>query len=195
MSKQFLITSPTKEVQKIVEKLKLNPEKSVDLYIDSVDELICYNDYSTKDKVTLNEDIAEYLLQKAKDITINYSVCINLHIKNKGFDDSQLADKVIHNYFAKKTEELVKAKKKKSAQWRIRFIRAILFLSTCHGASLALSMMGKDAAIVELLQDSLEIVGWVAIWEPALYFIYTRKEESYELSDYVQLKNCVITLD
>lgn len=175
-------------VKKIKEKIKNNPSRNVDLYIDTVEDLFSHDNYGNKNRLTLNDKVDEYLLNAAKEITIKYSIKVIIHTKSFSDYEKSVSRKIIKEYYRKKTHILFEERKKKAKQWRIRLLFGILFLAICHGISLLFALAG-ETSFSNLMQDSFEIMGWVAIWEPALYFLFTRKEEAYELSDYLQLEN------
>lgn len=189
------IRGKTLDINKLSEKIRNSPPKDVELYVDSIDELFCQKDFSRANCFMLNEKISEYLMKEAEEIAINHSICIKLHIKYGKFEDGKTAEKLIHEYYKRNTEKLLKVRKKKSKQWRLRLFLGILFLAVCHGISLIFSIVGGENSFSNLMQDSFEIMGWVAIWEPALYFLYTKREETYELSDSLQLENSWVEYD
>lgn len=181
-----------KQEQKFINRMNSLPSITVPLYLNSPEDLVDSNNYSSASPVTLNDSIKEYLNKAAEEITIKNSIKIEIHFRNKG-DCTIDCEKIIHDYYGSELNKLIAEHKKNSKHWRFRLLYGVIFLAACHGISLLFSSL-KDSALTNLLQDSFEIMGWVAIWEPSTYLLFSRRSEGQTISDCFQLKNAKIEI-
>ena len=177
-----------KEEELIAKKIEKLPVKSVDIFIDSIDDLKERSGFGSKTEFSLSKDAANFLDENAAGITVKYSLALNFHVKNKSEKDLQTAENLIKAHYSEKLKKMLLQKKKNSKNWSLRFYFGIAFLFLGHTASYLLTLLCKNEALSSVLGDSLEIIGWVAIWEPASYFLFKTKEETQEITDCFQLK-------
>ncbi len=176
------------EEKLIAKKIEKLPVQNVDIYVDSINDLKEKSGFGTEKDFSLNKDAASFLDENASGITVKYSLALNIHVKNKSKDDFKTAENLIHSHYSEKLENMLLQKKKNSKSWSFRFYLGIAFLFLGHTASYLLTIFCKNEALSSVLGDSLEIIGWVAIWEPASYFLFKTKEETQEITDCFQLK-------
>lgn len=181
-----------KQEQKFITRMNSLPSITVPLYLNSAEDLISTNNFSASEPYSLNENVKEYLNKAAEEITIKNTIKIEIHFRNK--KETQIdCENIIHNYYNNELNKLIADYKKNSKHWRFRLLFGVIFLAACHGLSLLFSSL-KDSSLTNLLQDSFEIMGWVAIWEPSTYFLFSRRTEGYTISDCFQLKNAKIVI-
>lgn len=170
----------------MIARMKKNSQKTINVYLDSIQNLVGNDDFGEKNNLSLNEKFNDFLMDAAEKIRVVDSIKINIWSKNLSEEDKQLAVQLIKKFYLKKIQKSLYERKRKSKKWRIRFVFGILFLAICHGISLLFSLLGQTS-FYNLMQDSFEIMGWVAIWEPAYYFLFTKKDDSLELNSYIRL--------
>jgi len=182
-----------KKEQVFIKKMNSLPSKTVDLYLNTSLDLVDEVNYSNPEKYSLSSGVKEYLDKAAEEITIKNSIQINIHLREQNTQNEIDCEKIIRDFYSDEINRLISEHKKNSKHWRLRLLYGVMFLAACHGLSLLFSSM-RDSSLTRLLQDSFEIMGWVAIWEPSTYFLFSRREEGISISDCFQLKNAKINI-
>ena len=64
---------------------------------------------------------------------------------------------------------------------RKNLIRGLAFLIVCVALSVILTNF-VDNALVYAFGQSLTVIGWVALWNPAEFYLYNHREEKDEIN-------------
>jgi hypothetical protein len=80
----------------------------------------------------------------------------------------------------------------RSGRWALAIGLAIL--AVCLGLSLLLTSRFGETGLARVLQESLIIVGWVAIWRPAEIFLYDWIPIARQRRLYRRLASCEVKL-
>lgn len=179
------------DIEKFVNKLKILPGENINLYLKDINELTYSECVYNSDRIDLNPKVVEYLDVEIKKIPVTRSIRIKLFVENKSDSDLIKAQKAIYNYYNQKYNDLVAERHKEDKHWKFRLVSGFLILASCNFISYLFSLMNYKP-LANILQDSFEIMGWVAIWEPGTYFLYTRREKFPDLTDALQLEFCSV---
>lgn len=96
----------------------------------------------------------------------------SVYLQNRppGTDAQKVIERAVHNYFAYKTALNQREFKLLLREGRLSLVIGLLFLTLClSGGQLANRLQIPGASIVE---TSLTIAGWVAMWHPMDVFLY-----------------------
>lgn len=182
-----------KQELQFINKVNQLPSKPVELYLDSPEDLIDSNNFAGPESFTLKSEVIEYLDQQAREISIKNSIEIKIHFRKGSEDNGIDCEKIIHDYYAKELDRLIAEHKQNTKHWQFRFFTGLIFLACCNAVIILLSNLW-DSKLSSLIQQGLEVLGCVALWEPATYFLFSRKDEGLDITDYFQLKHSKITV-
>lgn len=168
-------------LDKKVVKAKMNQLRKnlntevINVVINSVDDF--YDSYDSKK--ALSPALDEYIFQKTQIINAPCVLQLNLKVK-KDFPltDEEIKSSVSMYYKEKAVIQLEKNEKEK-IKWIRNGLSGMIFLAACLvGAHLFNQAFFDEHSFAKVMSESLGIIGWVAIWEPAEYFLFKRKENN-----------------
>ena len=76
--------------------------------------------------------------------------------------------------------------------WLVSLFLGLLFLSFCLAVAHILRQMTTRIPFFAILSEGFSIIGWVALWEPATYLLYGRRQDQYTLWNYMRLRRASI---
>jgi hypothetical protein len=85
-------------------------------------------------------------------------------------DAHAMIERAVHNYFAYKTDSNLREFRNLLREGRTSLIIGLSFLALCLSGAEVLA--GFDAPGTKVLQESLTICGWVAMWRPMEIYLY-----------------------
>jgi hypothetical protein len=120
----------------------------------------------------LDKDAEEFIVSWAQEYPPNEPVTLRVHLEQwPPQDPTQLIQEAIHNYFAYRTKlnnlEFTRLMK----QGRTSLLIGLPFLIACLLVSKML-LGGEAGTWAAILQESLTIAGWVAMWRPMQIYLY-----------------------
>lgn len=136
-----------------------------------------YDSYDSKK--ALASALDEYIWQKLQTVSGPCILQLNFKVpKNFQLSDEEIKTSVSDFYKEKAIIQLEKNEKEKK-KWIRNGISGMIFLAACLvGAHVLNQSYFDDHSFAKVMSESLGIIGWVAIWEPAEYFLFKRKENN-----------------
>lgn len=157
-------------------------EYQLNVHIESIEDF--YNKYDEDGLETrdLNLDLEGHLLGQVEKLDFLPNLKINL-VCPKNFElDDDLIVKACVNHFKELSILQFHKNRKMWNKWARRMIGGVFFLGLCLLISNFLHYpMFDSKPFCKVLSEGFSIIGWVAIWEPATYLLYQRKENSRDL--------------
>ena len=145
----------------------------IELRVVKLSELFNSMDPTPFHHRNLDSDAEEFLESWALEFPQNSHFKIIVHIEQMPQDDpSAIVTEAIHNYFEYKSERSKRNLSQLLLEGRISLIIGIGFLATCLLAADFLSASLVNNTFLRLLEESLLIGGWVAMWRPMQIFLY-----------------------
>ncbi len=159
-------------------------EYKMDIRIRDLEDFYDHFDVDIPETRDLNPELENYLLTEVEKI--GYLPDLKVHIHCPA--DFELTDEVIKKACINHFEELsilkFKENQKLLNKWLLRLVEGTFFLGLCLLASNFLHYPIFDSKpFFKVLSESFSIIGWVAIWEPACYLLYERKEDKRQLKN------------
>jgi len=153
-------------------------ECSFNIRIDSFQDFYDHFDVDALEKRDLNPELENYLLSKIDKIDYLPNLKIHIHCPK----DFELSDELIKKACVNHFEELsifqFHQNRTLLNKWLGRLIGGTFFLGVCLLASNILHYPQFDSKpFCKVLSEGFSIIGWVAIWEPATYLLYERKQD------------------
>ena len=118
----------------------------------------------------LNREFEDYILNLTKNYALDKKMKLIIHIPEIE-KDTDLIKYTIHKHFAYKEKEISLKLKQQFYQWIINMIIGMLFLILCLILVEVLEVFSY-INIIKILKESLLIIGWVALWEPASFILF-----------------------
>ena len=133
----------------------------------------------------LNPDTVEYLIDTTEEMkNQKEEVHIDLYLENSLFQNTELKsrmEKSIPAYFSRRVDILEHKHRMSHKKARKNLLRALAFLIVCVALSVILTNF-VDNALVYAFGQSLTVIGWVALWNPAEFYLYNHREEKDEIN-------------
>jgi hypothetical protein len=120
----------------------------------------------------LDDDLEEFIVSWATEYPLHDPIRLVVYLRSPlpGTDAQSVIERAVHNYFAYRTELNGREFKHLLREGRLSLIIGLSFLTVClSGAEMAKRFQIPGASIVEA---SLTIAGWVAMWHPMDIYLY-----------------------
>lgn len=175
-------------IQSIEEHMKI---EQITVHLKSMDQLYCEFDSGPLENRIIRKEVDQYITDQFEDVPIT-SLC-NIKVSIDDFDTSctMKVKKSLENYYAKKRYQIFTEIRKETAYWIRKLIFGTGILAVCLAAGIIFNRPYFDSfPFAKVIGESLGIVGWVAIWEPAEFFLYDRRKNSKKLATAIRLEHC-----
>ena len=172
----------------------ITTKSSINIVLPDIAELYNRLDPSPLDERSLNHEVTEYLYDRVDRIPRFSQLAINLSVPaTEGLDAAEVAQSIT-NYFGHKALDQLISNRKSLRHWRWNLILGMAALSIFLFGAHLLKLHVEDVPFFAVLSEGLSIVGWVALWEPANYFLFGIRNDHAMLRRYMRLhraKVCV----
>src|SRR3977135_4064694 len=141
-------------------------ENTIEVKLQELEQFFNTIDPSPFHEKDLDHDLEEFIVSWAKEYPLREPLRLVVHLQKRppDADPQAIIERAVHNYFAYKTELNQREFKQLMRDGRVSMIIGLLFLTTClSGAHLGAPRHIPGAPVVEA---SLTIAGWVAMWHP-----------------------------
>lgn len=153
--------------------------KALDQFFDSLDPA----PFHDKD---LDHDAEEFIVSWAREYPPDTPLLFVLHLpeSQRGLDPETTVRDAIRNYFTYRASLTGLELRRMLQLGRTSLAVGMLFLVACMGARLLLGSLG-DGDLLQIGQEGLLIIGWVAMWRPLEILLYDwwpvrRRRRTYE---------------
>jgi hypothetical protein len=121
----------------------------------------------------LDEDAESYLVDSADEYPLKTPLILIIHLPADQLQEGAVPDlaQAIHNYFAYRMNETRRRLKFFFRDGRIALVVALVFLLGCILLRQVALAVGQGVW-VQIVDEGLYIVGWVAMWRPLEIFLY-----------------------
>lgn len=157
----------------IFSKKKPQPVHQIELRIVRLPELFNSMDPTPFQHRNLDADAEDFIETWALEFPQTSHFHIIVHIEQMPEDDpTPIVAEVIHNYFSYKAVRSHRNLKLLLLEGRASLLIGLAFLTLCLiGADILVANLASNA-FLRLVQESLLIGGWVAMWRPLQIFLY-----------------------
>lgn len=172
---------------------RLSTDYAIDIRVDSVSELYNKYDPSPLPCRYLNDEVEAYILGQMQHAAHNTKITLNFHLMHqKEKEDSQIEESCIHHFKDKAFEQYM-LNKRRIRLGLVSLFFGLLFLSFCLAVAHILRQT-PNVPFFAILSEGFGIIGWVALWEPASYLIYGKRQERLKLWNYMRLNRAKINI-
>lgn len=157
----------------------------IELRIGKLSELFNSMDPTPFHHRNLDKDAEEFLESWALDFSQKSHFKIIVHIEEvAGENSTAVVTEAIHNYFQYKSEYVKRTLGQLLHEGRVCLFIGLAFLAICLLSAEMLVANFSGNTFIKLLEESLLIGGWVAMWRPLHIFLYgwwpiTRTQKIY----------------
>ena len=155
--------------------MRWEQSKIIEVKLRELNQLFNSMDPSPFREKDLDQDAEEFIVASALEAEPRQPLVLIIHIDQPPKEGTDTAQKTVtdavHHFFA--FEELQQKRRfgelMKLGRWSL--LIGLLFLAVCIMVSRVIGAMGPQP-IFAIVQESLFIVGWVAMWRPLEIFLY-----------------------
>ena len=141
----------------------------------------------------MNDDVEAYILGQIQHAAHNAKITLNFYLVHpKENEDAQIAESCI-NHFKDRAFEQYMLNKRRVRIWIGSLFFGLLFLSICLAIAHFLRQT-SDVPLFAILSEGFGIIGWVALWEPASYLLYGKRQDNLTLWNYMRLCHAKINI-
>ena len=147
-------------------------ENTIEVSLEDFEQFFNTIDPSPFHRKDLDHDLEEFIVSWATEYPLNEPLRLVVYLQNRpsGTDAQNVIEQAVHNYFVYKTDLNQREFKLLLREGRLSLLIGLVFLTLClSGGQMASRLQIPGAGIVEA---SLTIAGWVAMWHPMDVFLY-----------------------
>lgn len=120
----------------------------------------------------LDHDAEEYIIDSVRDFHLKTPLRLVIYFpQNVSSEAARGVPEAIHNYFKYRAAGARRELKFTLRQGRHSLLIGLTFLFVCVSVRQILELT-TQAALAEILEEGLLIMGWVAMWQPLQTFLY-----------------------
>jgi hypothetical protein len=147
-------------------------ETTIEVNLQDLEQFFNTMDPSPFHEKDLDHDLEEFIVSWATEYPLQEPIRLVVHVQNRppGIDIQNVIERAVHNYFAYKAGLNQREFKHLLREGRLSLLIGLSFLTIClSGAQMASRFHIAGASILEA---SLTIAGWVAMWHPMDIYFY-----------------------
>jgi hypothetical protein len=147
-------------------------ETTIEVNLQDLEQFFNTMDPSPFHEKDLDHDLEEFIVSWATEYSLHEPLRLVVHLQKRpvATDVQSVIERAVHNYFAYKTDLNQREFKHLLREGRLSLLIGLSFLTIClSGAQMASRFHIPGASILEA---SLTIAGWVAMWHPMDIYLY-----------------------
>jgi hypothetical protein len=154
---------------------RTRPTASIELKLRKASQLFHTLDPSPFRQSDLSAEAEEYIVAWALELPKTAPIEIAIHLPFDEFSQSSASDiaGAIKSYFGLRSEAVSREMRELFKTGRLAALVALIVLSFCLVIAWVIGSNLKEGPFTQILQESLVIFGWVAIWHPSNIFLYS----------------------
>ena len=166
----------------------LIPQETISLKLQNPEQLFNQFDPSPLENRSLSREVEDYLLDQLEELPVASRITVELLIASVTEEEKQKIQAAFENHFKIRAKEQLQKNKKESRKWRVNLLIGLICMAVCLVAAHILGLPKfEDLPLTNAVSESLGILGWVAIWEPAEFFLFGWRENTNNLQQYMRL--------
>lgn len=145
----------------------------IELRLKALDQLFDSFDPAPFHEKDLDQDAEEFIVSWAREYQPDTPLRFVLHLPEgqRALQPERTVREAIANYFTYRAQ-LTRLEQRRLLQiGRSSLGIGVLFLIACMGARLLVGRLG-EGELLQILQEGLLIIGWVAMWRPLELLLY-----------------------
>lgn len=153
---------------------RVSDAHTIKIRLKSVQQLFNSLDPSPFIEKDLDADAEQFIESWAAETPRGNALRLVLHLETPPGDASECESigVAIRNFFEYRADATRRELTRLWIVGRYSMLIGLLFVAVCMGAAQAVGRLWNDSTAAEILEQSLVIVGWVAMWRPLEIFLY-----------------------
>jgi hypothetical protein len=162
----------------------------IDIQLEDYRDAYSSWDYSSLNNRDLDDDLTEYLLECAYELTAKNKIMIDFHILHQDKDDTreERTREGIYNYFNYEIRKL--------SNQRLRLIRDTFYFFLIGSifllAGSIIAHLFTETIVTNLISEGFFIGGWVMIWEMFTTWFFNINKLTHTIKTYRKLRDIPI---
>jgi hypothetical protein len=147
-------------------------ENTIEVKLQNLEQFFNTMDPSPFHEKDLDYDLEEFIVSWATEYPLHDPIRLIVYLENHPSSENAqgVIERAVHNYFAYKSDLNQREFKQLLREGRLSLFIGLSFLTIClSGAQMATRFQIPGANIIEA---SLTIAGWVAMWHPMDIYLY-----------------------
>ncbi len=151
------------------------PTGRIELKLSKVAQLFHTLDPSPFRQSDLDSEAEQYIVAWAQELPKSSPIEIVIHLPWDEFSQTSASDisDAIKGYFHIKSDAMSREMRELFKTGRLALLVALIVLSICLVLAWLIGIRLQEGPFSQILQESLVIFGWVAIWHPSNIFLYS----------------------
>lgn len=158
------------------------------------DDFYNHLDPAPEHERALSDDVEAYLFNELAHIASQARIGVTFVVGGVSLYTAELMRKAFENHFKIRAEEQLIKNRKSRNHWLVTLIGSLLALAFFLFLAHVFRANAAGHPFFGILSEGFSIIGWVALWEPATYFLYGRSQEIRTLYDYMRLHRAAVTI-
>lgn len=180
---------------RLIKKLaQLYHEDTIAIRLQSVEDLYNHFDPAPEQNRELSADIDAYIFKELEYKSAKARICVTFIADDVSLYDIELMRAAFANHFKRRAEEQLLRNRKSLFRWIFKLAVGTVVLAAFLFAAHFFRLRADGHPFFSVLSESLGIIGWVALWEPATYFLYGHAEERHTLFNLIRLRHATLTI-
>ena len=142
----------------------------------------------------LSSEIEAYILKELEYKSSKSRIAIEFIADDVSLYDIEIMRTAFKNHFKRRAEEQLIRNRKSLRRWLSFLFFGVALLSLFLFLAHFFRVHSDGKPIFSILSESFAIIGWVALWEPATYFLYGRSAERRLLYKFMRLHHATVTI-
>ena len=150
-----------------------NAPKVIEVRLTTPHQLFNSFDPAPFQEKDLDRDAEEYIVGWADEVPLGQPTRLLIHLPTDALALARSLgiEHAVHNYFAYRAAEMGRRLRFLFREGRVALAIGIAFMIVCVSLR-QLAFLVEPETLAHILQESLLIVGWVALWRPLQIFLY-----------------------
>lgn len=146
----------------------------IEIRLDAVRRLFHTLDPAPFREGDLAAEAEDYITDWATELPRAASLAVVIHLPpaEAGSDAATRLPEAIRGHFTRRAERMSRDIRQNFADGRKALVIGIAILAACLGVAVLVAPGGDATGLARLAQESMVIVGWVALWRPAEILLY-----------------------
>ncbi len=174
---------------------ELYHENTLFLRIFSPSELYNSFDPAPESERELSDGVEEYIFTELEHKRSKARIGVTFVTDDESLFDIETVKSAFANHFKIRAEEQIIKNRKAISYWIKKLLMGLAALCGFLFVAHFLRQNSSGHPLFSILGEGLGVVGWVALWEPASYFLYGRIEERRLLMDYMRLHRAEVKIE
>lgn len=146
-------------------------QQPIQVRVASVEQIFNPMDPTPLGERSLNIEVADWIEEWAEDLDRDHPITVEFHIGDQHINGREISiTDGLHNHFEYREWQ---SGRRLSKLWREGRISLLIGLCALAGFNAASQAIGSsENPVVEVIHESLSVIGWVSMWKPMEIFLY-----------------------